>query len=67
MQTYRSGAALLSYIKENPFFLAPMAGVTDKPFRSFMREMGCGIITTELVSRPRAFRGQRQNPRADGL
>ena len=42
--------ALLSYIKQNPFFLAPMAGVTDKPFRSFMREMGCGIITTELVS-----------------
>ncbi len=30
--------------------MAPMAGVTDKPFRSFMREMGCGIITSELVS-----------------
>ena len=41
---------LIQYIKENPFFLAPMAGVTDKPFRSFMREMSCGIITTELVS-----------------
>ena len=41
---------LLAYIKQNPFFLAPMAGVTDKPFRSFMREMGCGIITSELVS-----------------
>ena len=27
-----------------------MAGVTDKPFRSFMREMGCGIITSELIS-----------------
>lgn len=41
---------LLSYIKKNPFFLAPMAGVTDFPFRSFMREMGCGVITTELIS-----------------
>ena len=41
---------LLQYIERKPFFLAPMAGVTDKPFRSFMREMGCGIITTELVS-----------------
>ena len=38
------------YIKENPFFLAPMAGVTDRPFRSFMREMGCGVMTSELVS-----------------
>ncbi|MCY4512845.1 MAG: tRNA dihydrouridine synthase DusB [Bdellovibrionales bacterium] len=41
---------LSDYIKNNPFFLAPMAGVTDNPFRSFMREMGCGLITTELVS-----------------
>ena len=41
---------LQTYIKENPFFLAPMAGVTDRPFRSFMREMGCGVMTSELVS-----------------
>ena len=41
---------LNSYIKENPFFLAPMAGVTDPPFRSFMRKMGCGVMTSELVS-----------------
>ena len=27
-----------------------MAGVTDYPFRSFMREMNGGILTTELVS-----------------
>ena len=41
---------LSTYIKKHPFFLAPMAGVTDNPFRSFMREMKCGIITTELIS-----------------
>ena len=41
---------LKTYIKNNPFFLAPMAGVTDRPFRSFMREMGCGVMTSELVS-----------------
>ena len=50
---------LNSYRKENPFFLAPMAGVTDKPFRSFMREMGCGIITSELIS-VRALQAGRQ-------
>lgn len=38
------------FINQNPYFLAPMAGVTDKPFRSFMKEMGCGMITTELIS-----------------
>ena len=43
-------AELLKTLSENPFLLAPMAGITDSPFRSFMREMGCGIVTTELIS-----------------
>ena len=41
---------LLQKLKENPFVLAPMAGVTDLPFRTFMREQGCSIVITELVS-----------------
>ncbi len=45
-----SSEELLHFVSQNPFFLAPMAGVTDCPFRSFMREMGAGVLTTELVS-----------------
>ncbi|NJL25837.1 MAG: tRNA dihydrouridine synthase DusB [Calothrix sp. SM1_5_4] len=41
---------LLKKLQENPFLLAPMAGITDRPFRSFMREQGCGIVISELVS-----------------
>lgn len=41
---------LLKYLTANPFSLAPMAGITDCAFRSFMRELGCGVVTTELVS-----------------
>lgn len=41
---------LLEELRSNPFVLAPMAGITDKPFRSFMREMGCGVVVSELVS-----------------
>jgi len=41
---------LLAKLRENPFVMAPMAGITDRPFRSFMREMGCGIVVSELVS-----------------
>ena len=41
---------LLTELKKNPFVLAPMAAITDCAFRSFMREMGAGIVTTELVS-----------------
>lgn len=37
-------------IKENPFILAPMAGITDHAFRSFMKSMGAGVVVTELVS-----------------
>ncbi len=41
---------LLAELKKNPFVLAPMAGITDRAFRSFMREMGAGVVVTELVS-----------------
>jgi nifR3 family TIM-barrel protein len=35
---------------ENKVFLAPMAGVTDMPFRVICREQGCGLVYTEMVS-----------------
>jgi nifR3 family TIM-barrel protein len=41
---------LINYLAERPFVLAPMAGITDCAFRSFMREMDCGVVVTELVS-----------------
>jgi nifR3 family TIM-barrel protein len=41
---------MLNHLQANPFVLAPMAGITDQAFRSFMREMGCGVVITELVS-----------------
>ncbi|MDD4600852.1 MAG: tRNA dihydrouridine synthase DusB [Negativicutes bacterium] len=34
----------------NPVILAPMAGVTDLPFRVLAKEMGCGLVCTEMVS-----------------
>ncbi len=35
---------------ENNLVLAPMAGVTDLPFRLLCREQGCGLLYTEMVS-----------------
>ncbi len=35
---------------ENNVFLAPMAGVTDKTFRIICREMGAGLVFSEMVS-----------------
>jgi len=35
---------------ENNIFLAPMAGVTDLAFRTICKEMGAGLVYTEMVS-----------------
>lgn len=34
----------------NQVILAPMAGVTDLPFRLLAKEMGCGLVYSEMVS-----------------
>lgn len=35
---------------KNPLVLAPMAGVTDLPFRLLCKEQGCALVYTEMVS-----------------
>ena len=35
---------------ENDVFLAPMAGITDIVFRGLCKELGCGLLYTEMVS-----------------
>lgn len=35
---------------ENNVFLAPMAGITDKVYRTICRQMGCGLVYSEMVS-----------------
>jgi len=34
----------------NNLVLAPMSGITDYPFRQLTKEMGCGLVITEMVS-----------------
>ncbi|OOM71313.1 tRNA dihydrouridine synthase DusB [Clostridium sp. BL-8] len=42
---------------ENNIFLAPMAGVTDISFRGLCKEMGCGLVYTEMVSAKALYYG----------
>ncbi|MGN1116426.1 MAG: tRNA dihydrouridine synthase DusB [Candidatus Ornithomonoglobus sp.] len=35
---------------ESNIFLAPMAGVTDKPYREICREFGAGMVYSEMIS-----------------
>ncbi len=46
MKTLKIGSLEL----ENNVILAPMAGVTDLPFRILCREMGAGMVCMEMVS-----------------
>lgn len=38
------------YRLPNPVVLAPMAGVTDRPFRQLCRRLGAGLVVGEMVS-----------------
>ncbi|MSQ74826.1 MAG: tRNA dihydrouridine synthase DusB [Rhodoferax sp.] len=41
------------FVLPNRFFVAPMAGVTDRPFRKLCRQLGAGYAVSEMVtSRP---------------
>ena len=35
---------------DNPVILAPMAGVSDLPFRLLCREQGAGMVCTDMIS-----------------
>jgi len=47
-------------LKQNPLVLAPMAGVTDLPFRLICRAMGAGLVYSEMVSAEALIRNQRK-------
>lgn len=40
---------------ENNILLAPMAGITDLPFRMICKNYGAGLVTTEMVSSKAIF------------
>lgn len=39
-----------NFTTENNVFLAPMAGVTDLPFRKICRRYGAGLVCSEMIS-----------------
>lgn len=51
------------YKLRNRSVLAPMAGVTDRPFRQLCRALGAGLAVSEMVSSNSALRGSIQTLR----
>jgi len=49
------------YTLTNPVALAPMAGVTDRPFRQLCRELGAGYVVTEMIAADPSLRDTRKS------
>lgn len=48
------------YTLPNPVVLAPMAGVTDLPFRQLCRQLGAGLVVGEMVASNPSTRNSRK-------
>lgn len=44
----------------NNVLLAPMAGITDRPFRIIAKEYGVGLVTTEMISSKAIYYGDEK-------
>ena len=49
------------YLLDNPLILAPMAGVTDRPFRQLCKELGAGMTVSEMVTSDPSLRNSRKS------
>ena len=49
-------------VLDNPLILAPMAGVTDLPFRLLCKEQGAGLVCMEMVSAKALTMGDKKSP-----
>jgi tRNA-dihydrouridine synthase B len=55
-----------SYSFQNHLVLAPMAGVTDRPFRQLCRSLGAGMTISEMItSRPDLWQSRKTQLRMD--
>ena len=50
-----------AYALRNALFVAPMAGVTDRPFRQLCKRFGAGLAVSEMVSSKPELRDTRKS------
>jgi len=49
-----------AYVLSNAVFVAPMAGITDRPFRRLARRYGAALAVSEMVSSRPELRSSRK-------
>ncbi|HQU97975.1 MAG TPA: tRNA dihydrouridine synthase DusB [Nitrosomonas sp.] len=52
-----------SHLLKNRLIVAPMAGVTDRPFRQLCKKMGAGLAVSEMVSSNSLLWGSKKTER----
>src|SRR3974390_1802111 len=52
-----------SHVLRNNLFVAPMAGVTDRPFRQLCKRQGAGYAVSEMVASNPRLRGTEKSQR----
>ncbi|WP_280516628.1 tRNA dihydrouridine synthase DusB [Devosia pacifica] len=52
------GLSIGSHALENPALLAPMAGITDRPFRRIAERFGAGLVVSEMIASASLSTGQ---------
>ncbi|CAG8998753.1 MAG: tRNA-dihydrouridine synthase B [Candidatus Celerinatantimonas neptuna] len=56
------------YRLDNPILLAPMAGVTDRPFRILCKRLGAALAVSEMLSsNPRVWESRKSRQRMDHM
>jgi tRNA-dihydrouridine synthase B len=50
-----------AHVLRSGLFVAPMAGITDRPFRALCRRFGAGLAVSEMVSARPELRGTRKS------
>jgi tRNA-dihydrouridine synthase B len=54
------------YLLRNNVFVAPMAGVTDRPFRQLCKQLGAGYAVSEMAaSNPRLWQSEKTSRRTN--
>lgn len=54
------------YVLDNNLILAPMAGVTDRPFRQLCKRLGAGLVVSEMLSsNPQVWQRDKSKHRMD--
>ncbi len=58
------GISVGSVAIDDPVILAPMSGVTDRPFREIVRGQGAGLVVSEMIASQEMVRAARASMRS---